>query len=146
VSETTDFARGQLLTLILTSQVSVQELSPMIRKGLTPIVFVINNSGYTIERCIHGEHRSVFASCLVFAFLQLHRHYNDVANWNWTALLDALHDDGKHKTVSYSVRTKDELEKLLVDMTFAKAEKMQLVEVVMEKLDAPRALLGQAKK
>jgi len=111
-------------------QLSVQELSPMIRKGLTPIVFVINNSGYTIERCIHG----------------LHRHYNDVANWNWTALLDTMNDGAKHKTVSYTVRTKGDLENLLVDTAFAKAEYMQLVEVIMGKLDAPRALLGQAKK
>jgi len=102
----------------------------MIRKGITPIVFVINNSGYTIERCIHGETR----------------HYNDVANWNWTALLNALHDGGEHKTVSYTARTKDELENLLVEPAFAKAETMQLVEVIMDKFDAPRALIGLAKK
>lgn len=41
------------------SQLTVQELSTMIRKGLTPIIFVLNNSGYTIERYIHGKHRSV---------------------------------------------------------------------------------------
>jgi pyruvate decarboxylase len=111
-------------------QLSVQELSPTIRKGLTPIVFVINNSGYTIERCIHG----------------LHRHYNDVANWNWTALLHTMDDSDKHKTASYTVRTKDDLENLLVDEAFAKAEYMQLVEVIMDKLDAPRALLGQTKR
>jgi pyruvate decarboxylase len=118
----------------------------MIRKGLTPIIFVINNSGYTIERCIHGLHRSVLDCFLVDGFLPLHRHYNDVANWNWTALLDAMHDGGKHKTLSYTIRTKDDLEKLLVDAAFAKAENMQLVEVIMDKLDAPRALLGQVLK
>jgi len=118
----------------------------MIRKGLTPIVFVINNSGYTIERCIHGENRFVLASWGLYAFLPLHSHYNDVANWNWTALLDAMHDGGNHNTVSYTVRTKGELERLLVDSAFAKAENMQLVEVVMEKFDAPRALIGHAKK
>lgn len=52
-------------SFVVFSQLSVQELSPMIRKGLTPIVFVINNSGYTIERCIHGLHRFVLHLFLI---------------------------------------------------------------------------------
>jgi pyruvate decarboxylase len=56
-----------------------------------------------------------------------------------------MQDGGKHNTVSSTVRTRDQLEDLLVDASFAKAEKMHLVEVIMDKLDAPRALLGQAK-
>lgn len=35
-------------------QISVQELSTMVWKGLCPIVFVLNNAGYTVERLIHG--------------------------------------------------------------------------------------------
>jgi pyruvate decarboxylase len=35
-------------------QISVQELSTMIWKGLKPTVFVLNNAGYTVERFIHG--------------------------------------------------------------------------------------------
>ena len=31
----------------------------MIRYGLTPIVFLINNSGYNIERNLHGMNRRV---------------------------------------------------------------------------------------
>lgn len=118
----------------------------MIRKGLTPIVFVINNSGYTIERCIHGLHRFVVEPFLYGCLLSHHSHYNDVANWKWTALLETMNDGGKHKTASYTVRTKEELEMLLVDASFAKAEYMQLVEVIMDKLDAPRALLDLAAK
>lgn len=38
-------------------QLTVQELSPMIRLGLKPIIFVLNNNGYVIERIIHGKHR-----------------------------------------------------------------------------------------
>jgi len=30
----------------------------MIKTGVKPIIFVLNNSGYTIERCIRGKHRS----------------------------------------------------------------------------------------
>ena len=40
--------------------------------------------------------------------------------------------------------TKKELEKLLDDEAFAMAKKVQLVEVVMDMVDAPRALRVQA--
>lgn len=43
----------------------MQELSVMIRWGLKPIIFVLNNSGYTIERYLHG----------------MTRKYNDIHNW-----------------------------------------------------------------
>ena len=47
-------------------QLTVQELSVMLRLGVTPILFVLNNSGYTIERYLHGEKRK----------------YNDITNWS----------------------------------------------------------------
>ena len=37
----------------------------MVTNKLTPIIFVLNNSGYTIERFIRG----------------MHRKYNNVASW-----------------------------------------------------------------
>lgn len=46
-------------------QLTAQELSTMVTNKLTPIVFVLNNYGYTIERFIRG----------------MHRQYNNVANW-----------------------------------------------------------------
>ncbi|TFL02421.1 thiamine diphosphate-binding protein [Pterulicium gracile] len=110
-------------------QLTVQELSTMLREGLKPIIFVLNNSGYTIERWLHGKHRK----------------YNDIANWNWTALLGTLTTSPEVKHKSYTVHTKDELTALLEDSKFAKCEEgMQLVEVMMDQLDAPRALLAQA--
>ena len=35
-------------------QLTVQSLSTMIRQNLNPVIFVINNDGYTVERMIHG--------------------------------------------------------------------------------------------
>lgn len=106
-------------------ELTVQEISTMIRLGLKPIIFVINNEGYTIERCIHG----------------MTRKYNDVSNWHWTLLLKFFGDDPSGKlSNSYTVHTKTELSTLLDDPVFAKAEKIQLVEVKMQKYDAPRAL------
>jgi TPP-dependent 2-oxoacid decarboxylase len=34
-------------------QMTAQELSTIIREGLTPVIFLLNNDGYTIERMIH---------------------------------------------------------------------------------------------
>ncbi|KAF8964240.1 pyruvate decarboxylase THI3 [Flammula alnicola] len=109
-------------------QLTVQELSPMIRKGLKPIIFVLNNKGYSIERYIHGKHRK----------------YNDIADWKWSSLLEALNDGGKHETESFTVNSKHELDNLLNNPSFAAASKIQLVEVIMEPLDAPQSLERQA--
>ncbi|OBZ71188.1 Pyruvate decarboxylase [Grifola frondosa] len=107
-------------------QLTVQELSVMMRWGLSPIIFVLNNSGYTIERYLHGRTRK----------------YNDITNWKWTQLLDTFSSVGA-KSKSYTVRTKSELSALLDDPEFAKAEHIQLVELIMDKEDAPRALKVQ---
>ncbi|KAK7048297.1 pyruvate decarboxylase [Favolaschia claudopus] len=109
-------------------QLTVQELSSMLRHKLKPIIFVLNNSGYTIERFLHGKHRK----------------YNDIANWKWTSLLSVLGDQDGTLSKSYTVNNKEELSALLQDATFAKADKIQLVEVMMPMHDAPRALVQQA--
>lgn len=49
----------------------------------------------------------------------------------------------KDSTVSYTVKTKTELDALLNDETFNKAEKIQLVELIMLPEDAPAALSRQ---
>ncbi|KAI0051089.1 pyruvate decarboxylase [Auriscalpium vulgare] len=110
-------------------QLTVQELSTVMRKGLNPIIFVLNNSGYTIERHLHGRERK----------------YNDIVNWKWTSLLDVLAPaDLNPPPKSYTVHTKNELDALLKDESFAHAKGIQLVEVMMDKYDAPLALLRQA--
>jgi pyruvate decarboxylase len=45
---------------------------------------------------------------------------------------------------SYTVHTRTELSALLDDERFASAGEIQLVEVMMVKMDAPRALRAQA--
>ncbi|KAG6891359.1 hypothetical protein C0992_008474, partial [Termitomyces sp. T32_za158] len=109
-------------------QLTVQELSVMLRVGVKPIVFVLNNRGYTIERFIHGKTRK----------------YNDISNWQWTSLLKVLGDPDETISNSYTVHTKSELSDLLDNTAFARADKMQIVEVIMDKLDAPRSLQLQA--
>jgi pyruvate decarboxylase len=127
-------------------QLTVQELSTMMRWGLKPIVFVLNNKGYTIERYLHGKDRK----------------YNDVVNWwvlcllariiskadgvgrDYTKLLEVLGPDTKPTPKSYTVNNKQELEELLETPSFANTDVMQLVEVMMDPLDAPIGLKRQA--
>ena len=52
-------------------------------------------------------------------------------------------EDLSPKPKSYTVRTKRELDALLEDGSFASAAGIQLVEVMMDKFDAPLTLLRQ---
>lgn len=109
-------------------QLTVQELSTIMRWDLKPIIFLLNNTGYTIERYLHGKHRK----------------YNDIVNWKWTSLLTVLGDEANVKSQSFTVNNKQELVALLDNAEFASANKCQLVEVMMPMHDAPRALQVQA--
>lgn len=59
-------------------KVTAQDISTMMRCGQRTIIFLINNGGYTIEVEIHDG------------------PYNVIKNWNYTALVDAIHNgEGK---------------------------------------------------
>jgi indolepyruvate decarboxylase len=60
-------------------QLTAQEISQFGRRGLKPIVFLLNNSGYLIERllCRNPEFP-----------------YNDVASWRYSKIPDALGCEG----------------------------------------------------
>ena len=88
---------------------------------------MLNNDGYTIERKIHG----------------LHATYNDVHPWKYTELLNLFNADPQ-KSKTYQVRTKSEMETLLQDKELASGKMLELVEVFMPQLDAPRALEATA--
>ena len=62
----------------------------------------------------------------------------------WTKLLETMGGVEGETCQSYTVRTKSELSALLDDAAFARADKIQLVEMLMPMHDAPRALKVQA--
>ncbi|KAK4050117.1 hypothetical protein OIV83_003688 [Microbotryomycetes sp. JL201] len=109
-------------------QLTVQEIATMLRHDLKPIIVVLNNDGYVIERLIHGKTRV----------------YNDISSWDWQALLDLFNAKHTVTTKSYKAKTRGELETILNDKDFQKADKAQLLEVMMDRLDAPKALQVQA--
>lgn len=67
-------------------QMTAQDVSTMLRCGQRSIIFLINNGGYTIEVEIHDG------------------PYNVIKNWNYTALVDAIHNgQGKCWTTKVTV-------------------------------------------
>lgn len=105
-------------------QLTAQEVSTMIRRDLKPIIFVLCNNGYTIERFIHG----------------FEDEYNDVNNWKYKGLIDVFNGPEKGAR-TYTVKTKGEAEKLFTDDYFNAAEVLQFVELHMPWDDAPPALV-----
>ncbi|KAG9565531.1 pyruvate decarboxylase, partial [Aureobasidium melanogenum] len=114
-------------TILLTGdgsfQLTAQEVSTMIRRKLKPIIFLIQNDGYTIERMIHG----------------MTAEYNDVQEWKYKDLVPAFGaKEGEYKT--YTIKTREELDQLMADDNFNSAPYLQFVEMYMPKEDAPEAL------
>ena len=71
-------APGQRVVLVTgegAHQITVQEISQLGRRGLKPVIFVLNNSGYLIERLL----------CKDAAI-----EYNDVASWRYAQIPHAL--------------------------------------------------------
>ncbi|KAE8333742.1 thiamine diphosphate-binding protein [Aspergillus sergii] len=112
-------------------QMTVQEISTMIRENLNVIIIVINNEGYTIERAIHGRKQS----------------YNDIAAWRHAQALGFFGADDKHVTENFfSARTWGELDTILRDETIQDGTGLRIIEVFMGREDVQGALLRLMEK
>ncbi|KAF8810967.1 putative pyruvate decarboxylase 2 [Phlegmacium glaucopus] len=106
-------------------QMTVQELSSMIRSDIKPIIFVINNGGYTIERLQHN----------------IEGEYHNIVTWDYGKLLKVLSSEKSVPTQTYRVTKEEELGNLLDTEKIRDKGCLQLVEVVVVRDDAPPALL-----
>lgn len=69
---------------------------------------------------------------------------NDISRWKWQELLSFFNaDEIPHR--SWLAHTREEFESILLDQEFARADRCQLLEVRMDRMDAPRSLILQAK-
>jgi TPP-dependent 2-oxoacid decarboxylase len=68
------------------------------------------------------------------------RKYADIADWDYAGLLRVLGDFDGTASRSHKVRCKKELSELLDDVAFGDGKFIQLVEIFMDKMDAPSAL------
>jgi pyruvate decarboxylase len=100
-------------------QMTGQELSTIIHNRVDVIIFIINNSGYTYERYIHG----------------MDEEYNDVAPWNYSAAPQLFGQPEGYSIQSCRVKTWKDLDRILNSECFIKGKGLTLVDVVMDKYD-----------
>ncbi|KAH9310101.1 hypothetical protein KI387_038012, partial [Taxus chinensis] len=103
-------------------QVTAQDISTMIRYGQKNIIFLINNGGYTIEVEIHDG------------------PYNVIKNWNYTALVDAIHN-GEGKCWTAKVKTEEEAIEAIATAQETKKDCLCFIEVIVHKDDTSKELL-----
>lgn len=108
-------------------QLTVQELSTILRQNLNPIIFLINNNGYTVERAIHGQNEP----------------YNDIQMWDYTKLANVF--GSKEKSLTCKVENEIELEEVLTKISIDKNQ-LAFVEVVMSQGDQPELLAKLGKR
>jgi alpha-keto-acid decarboxylase len=102
------------------AQLTAQELGSFGREGLTPVVVVVNNDGYTVERAIHGESA----------------YYNDIVGWRWTELPGVL---GVSDALVFRVATYGELDDAF-EAAAAAQDRLVLIEAVVPQMDIPPLL------
>ena len=101
-------------------QLTAQEISTMIRYEVNPIIFLLNNGGYTIEVEIHDG------------------PYNKIKNWDYAGLVDVL-AAGEGKAWGCRVTTEGELEDAV--KTALNRDGLCLIEVQIDRDDCNVNLL-----
>jgi indolepyruvate decarboxylase len=107
-------------------QLTVQELSTMIQWRIRPVILLLNNDGYTVERAIHGPFEP----------------YNDIPMWDYQQFPRIF---GDSTCLTHRVATEKELDDALDEAELAK-DHLTFIEVIMGRLDTPELLsrLGRA--
>jgi indolepyruvate decarboxylase len=100
-------------------QETAQELSTMLRHDCKPVIFLINNGGYTIERGYMGKTAD----------------YNDIARWAYAELPKVFRPDTTAR--SFVVKTVADLH----DALSAPNDSLVFIESVMDPYDAPAPVI-----
>ncbi|ECS7439045.1 alpha-keto acid decarboxylase family protein [Salmonella enterica subsp. enterica serovar Cotham] len=102
------------------AQLTIQEMGSMLRDGQAPVILLLNNDGYTVERAIHGAAQ----------------RYNDIASWNWTQIPPALNaaQQAECWRVTQAIQPAEVLERL------ARPQRLSFIEVMLPKADLPELL------
>ncbi len=107
------------------AQLTVQEIGVMAREGIAPVIIVVNNDGYTVERAIHGPAA----------------YYNDIVTWRWQELPAAL---GVPDALTAHASTVGELDAALAAAA-ENRDRMAVIEVVVDRADVPPLLAELAR-
>ncbi|KAI5360089.1 Putative thiamine pyrophosphate enzyme TPP-binding, thiamine pyrophosphate enzyme, central [Septoria linicola] len=108
-------------------QMTVQELSTIIREKLNVTIILLNNDGYTIERCIHGKDQG----------------YNDVARWRYLsapAFFGVAREEssvkGEYLAHTSVARTVKDLQEALERADERAIPALDMIEVILDREDA----------
>lgn len=119
-------ARGVLLIGDGSAQLTIQELGTMLEQKINPVVVLINNDGYTVERAIHGATQP----------------YNDIRGYNWQLLPAAL-GAREDEVLMLRVHTATELVEA-ARLTQQTRDRLVFMEIMMDKDDIPALLADVA--
>ncbi|PFH90526.1 thiamine pyrophosphate-binding protein [Bacillus sp. AFS088145] len=101
-------------------QLTVQEISSMLYYGCKPIIFILNNDGYTIEKYLNVKTKN--------------QTYNKIPRWSYTKLAEAFGGNAFTAIVS----TNGELEQAINQAEIECSERLCIIEmIVKDPLDAP---------
>ncbi len=116
------------------AQISVQELSSLLANGCRPIIFLVSNGEYTIEKYLNtGQEQT---------------RYNDISRWDYGKLIEAFGGNA----FTAKVRTNRELDAAISRAEVLCMEKLCLIEMFAPAMDAPdivhklNAVLEQTEK
>ncbi len=112
-----------LLTGEGSHQLTIQEIANFFKYGVKPVIFVLNNNGYTIERILSNDPDDEF---------------NNITKWNYSKVLELFGDGLPSKY--FKVTTSNELKEALSDIDTKDFDKMCYVEIFTDKMDIPKAL------
>ena len=101
---------------------TIQEIAVMIQERINPVIVLINNDGYTVERAIHGENQ----------------YYNDIPKCDWQLMPKAFGATEENSLI-LRVETAGELKAALKKATATK-DKLVMLEVIADKHDIPPLL------
>ncbi|KAH8901513.1 pyruvate decarboxylase [Thozetella sp. PMI_491] len=108
------------------AQMTIQELSTLIRERLNATIIIINNHGYCYERLIHGRHEE----------------YNDLAPWQYLLAPKFFGAPDDYPVETHQIRTWGDLDSLLESDSFQRGEGLKLVEIILDKFDVPDTFRG----
>ena len=104
------------------SQMTIQELSTMIHNNCKPIIFLVNNKEYTIEKYLNIAEKPA--------------KYNDIPLWDYSKLIEAFGGNCFKAKVS----TNKELDEAIKQAEVQCNEKLCLIEIYAPQMDVPEVV------
>lgn len=98
------------------AQLTIQELSSIYRNNLKPIIFILNNNGYTIERVLSASPDDL---------------YNNIPDWDWEVIPRSFCGDSYFKRICTTGELKEAMNEA------KNLEKPAFIELMLEEMDLP---------